>query len=157
MAIANFSNFEELPSRLFLLSTQTLALFSKSRVGEEVTEFDLMNLNGLYRLLSDFKANELGDHATTGVLGFETGELFDQASASAEAQITSHAISSSLNTAYGLSDPMATTLKLQQALVKLAGLTPTTEVTTADVDQAQSALSEIVKNLKIVSATPSHA
>ena len=157
MAIANFRNFEELPSRLFLLSTQTLALFSKSKAGEEVTEFDLMNLNGLYRLLSDFKANELGDHATTGVLGFETGESFDQASASAEAQITSCAISSGLSTAYGLRDPMATTLKLQQALVKLAGLTPNTEVTNSDVTQAQNALSEIVKNLKAASAAPSHA
>lgn len=157
MAIVNFAQFEELPSRVFLLSSQSLALIEKEE-DAEISEFDLMNLNGLYRLLADFKSNELGDRASTGVLGgIDQNEGFDQVSASHEAQVTASAISDGLHSAYGPGKLVDMTDRLQNVLVKLAGLTPAQPVVDQDLSNARTALTAIIEKLKSASLTPQHA
>ena len=147
MAIAITRHFEELPSRLHLLSSQTLSLMSSAHENP-IQEFDLMNLNGLYRFLEDFKVNELVDHATTGVLGIDPDETFDEGLAGQEAVLASKSIETSLREAYPGVDPIEGAKKLQFVLVKLAGLKPKQPVSQIDTEAAESALKAIVSKLK---------
>lgn len=153
MAIVNFAQFKELPSRAFLLSSQSLALMSREE-GAEISDFDLMNLNGLYRLLADFKSNELSDRASTGVLGFNQNDGFDQVSTSDEAEITAQAISDGLTVGYPDSlNVSQKTSKLQSVLVRLAGLTPEDPVVDQDLQNAGNALTAIIEKLQSASTS----
>ena len=153
MAIANIRHFGELPSRLHLLSSQTLALLSQDQ-HDSPSEFDFMNLNGLYRFLEDFKSSELVDRATTGVVGVEKDETFDETLAATDAGIASESIAKGLKIAYPETELVEGAQKLQQALVYLAGLTPKQA---PDLLAAKSALIAINHEIATAHSQPMHA
>ena len=154
MAIANIRHSGELPSCLHLLSSQTLGLLGQRKVP---TEFDFMNLNGLYRFLEDFKSSELIDRATTGVLGVDLDTTFDEGLAADEAEFTSVSIAAGLQKAYPSINLLDSTKKLQLVLVSLAGLKPKQAVTTNDTDSAKEALTVILEKLTSPKSQPAHA